>query len=536
MSTAAVVLRHLSAAGVRHVFGYPGGANIDFIEEARREGFSLVLARREGTAAFMAEAYGMVTGLPGVCMSTLGPGSTSLVNGVANAMLDRVPMLAISGQAPEWREPYFTHQVIDHNRLFAPVTKWATRLVPASAAVTMRKALKIAMADRPGPVHLTASADAMRTPVPDEPVRLPPFRPALGLPSHPGVSEAWESVVRALGRAERPVISVGVSALRSGAAEALASFVEATGCAVAVAPMAKGIFPERHPRFVGSFDMACGKMVWEFLEQADLHLLVGFDAVELTTDWTLGAPAIHIDALPNTDQVCFAETELVGSIPATLRALAESFTGQPRWEDGAIAVHRERLDARMREGAVRERLNPMDVVDVMNQALPDGAVVSTDVGSHKQLVGQAWAGATPGSFLMTNGLSSMGFSLPAAMTAKMLLPERPVVCTTGDGGFAMVPGELRLASELGLGIVVLVFTDGSLNRIEIKQQLQGYASELTRIEDTDVAALAGSMGCDGTRVETVRELEAVMASATEPRDRPLVADVRIDPAQYVAQF
>jgi acetolactate synthase-1/2/3 large subunit len=197
MSTAAVVLRHLSAAGVRHVFGYPGGANIDFIEEARREGFSLVLARREGTAAFMAEAYGMVTGLPGVCMSTLGPGSTSLVNGVANAMLDRVPMLAISGQAPEWREPYFTHQVIDHNRLFAPVTKWATRLVPASAAVTMRKALKIAMADRPGPVHLTASADAMRTPVPDEPVRLPPFRPALGLPSHPGVSEAWESVVRA---------------------------------------------------------------------------------------------------------------------------------------------------------------------------------------------------------------------------------------------------------------------------------------------------------------------------------------------------
>ncbi len=175
-------------------------------------------------------------------------------------------------------------------------------------------------------------------------------------------------------------------------------------------------------------------------------------------------------------------------------------------------------------------------IELIEAALPRETVVSTDVGSHKLLVGQGWATYVPDGMLMTNGLSSMGFSLPAAMTAKMLLPERPVVCTTGDGGFAMVPGELRLASELGLGIVVLVFTDGSLNRIEIKQQLQGYASELTRIEDTDVAALAGSMGCDGTRVETVRELEAVMASATEPRDRPLVADVRIDPAQYVAQF
>ena len=182
-STAALLAAYLHAAGVRHVFGYPGESVIDFMEAARHRGIEVVSAVREGTAAFMAEAAAMVTGLPGVCLSTLGPGSTAVLNGVASATLDRVPMLAVSGQIESSREQFFTHQVVDHDRLFAPVTKLALRLDPASAHTVIRKALRTAVAERPGAVHLTVTADAWAVPAGPGPARR---RPLLGVRGQAG--------------------------------------------------------------------------------------------------------------------------------------------------------------------------------------------------------------------------------------------------------------------------------------------------------------------------------------------------------------
>ena len=173
MNTSQVIIRHLVAAGIRHIFGYPGDPSVEFLEAARREGMSFVLGSREGTAGLMAEAYGQLTGRPGVCPSTLGPGSTNLVNAVANADLDRVPMLAISGQIERKREPYFTHQVVDHNRLFSPIGKWTAAVQPNTVATIMRKALRIATTERPGPVHLTTAADVVGAEATDNEVRLP---------------------------------------------------------------------------------------------------------------------------------------------------------------------------------------------------------------------------------------------------------------------------------------------------------------------------------------------------------------------------
>jgi acetolactate synthase-1/2/3 large subunit len=244
---------------------------------------------------------------------------------------------------------------------------------------------------------------------------------------------------------------------------------------------------------------------------------------------------LHIDSTPNTDQIYPADVELVGPIAAIVQHLADEYRGQPRWCHSDVARHRETLQAGYYSGKVTGKINPTDVVDAVRQAFPRTTIVTSDVGSHKLLVGQGWTAYEPRSVLMTNGLSSMGFALPGAITAKLLNPDRPVVCFSGDGGLAMVQSELQLAATLKLGLVVVVFCDNSLNRIELKQIALKYPSGGTRFDPSDIVKLAEAMGCDGVRVDRPADLSAVMSRATSVT-RPLVVEVQIDPAQYQAQF
>ena len=539
MNVSEVMVQYLAAAGVRDLFGYPGDPNVEFMEAARREGMRFVLARREGTAGLMAEAYGFLTGRPGVCMSTLGPGSSNLVNAVANARLDRVPMIAVSGQIERRREQTFTHQVLDHALLFSPVSKWVTQVAPDTVAGVMRRALRTALAERPGPVHITTHADVVGAAASDDSVLLPPLR-AVAAPLQVFASQAQAAdLPRRLRSARRPAVLAGIAAQRAdgvaGPEGSLAKLAGTLGLPVVVSPMAKGVIPEDHPCYAGTLDMACNAQVWEFLEGCDLLLAVGFDAVELIKPWQLSVPTVHIDATPNTDQIYPADAEWVGDIRATLEAIASAWQGEPKWETAWIVRQREELRAAYYAGRVEGRLNPTDVVDLARAALPREAIATADVGSHKLLVGQGWTAYAPRSVLMSNGLSSMGYSLPAAMVAKLLEPSREVVCFIGDGGLAMVQGELRLAASLGLGILVIVFCDDSLNRIEIKQTMRNYPSWGTLIEPTDLAQLARSMGCEGATVGSAAELSRLLSGA-RPKDRPLVVGARIDPAQYTAQF
>ena len=535
LTTAELMAKFMAKAGIGHMFGYPGDPNLDFIEAARGQGIEFILTRREGTAAFMADACGQLTGLPGICLSTLGPGSTNLVNGVAGAYLDRSPMLAISGQMNTRLEPTFTHQSIDHNRLFAPVTKWTTRMVPAAAGAVMRKAFRVATAERPGPVHITAPADAVSAPAGDTDLSVPPLAPCGAWTQAFGAGPTGSGPAARLAASRRPIVLAGMSALRAKAGPALAAFVERLGCPAVVSPKAKGIVPDDHAYFAGVIDMACGALIWDFLKSSDLILAVGFDPVELIKSWQLSVPVIHIDSVPNTDQIYPAEIELVGSIPAILETLAADYAGPAKWDEKDVREHREALSRLYYQGRVEGKLNPTDVVDAVRNACPRDTIATSDVGSHKLLIGQGWTTYEAGAVLMTNGLSSMGFSLPAAMCAKLLRPDRPVVCFTGDGGFAMVDSELRLAASLGLAIVVVVFCDNSLNRIELKQIVRQYATASTRFEPTDLVKLAESMACHGARVESRRALEAALGDAAG-LGRPLVIEARIDPAQYMAQF
>jgi acetolactate synthase-1/2/3 large subunit len=534
-TTAALLAGYVHAVGVRHVFGYPGESVIDFIEASRWQGLDVVSAVREGTAAFMAEAAAMATGLPGVCLSTLGPGSTALLNGVASATLDRVPVLAVSGQIESSREQFFTHQVVDHDRMFAPVTKLALRLEASSADTVIRKALRTAVAERPGAVHLTVTADTWPVPAQaPEAVLPPPLTAAAGSVDVHGDGDP----LRVLHAARRPAILAGIAALRCAAGPALLRLAELAGIPVVVSAMAKGVFPEDHPYFAGVMDMAGHRVVWDLLAEADLILAAGFDPVELISPWSVSTEVLHLDTTPNTDQVYPSAHELVGNVAAILGWIAAHWSGEPRWPEAEVTAHRARLRAAWQAGRAQGKLNPSDVVAIAREAAPPETIMTTDVGSHKLMAGQVWRAAQPRSVLITNGLSAMGFGVPAAIAAALTLPGRPVIALVGDGGFAMTATELRIASALRLPIVVVVFADGSLNRIELRQQLMGYPPTATRLDRAPLVTLAAAMECDGVLVDSTAALEDALADfRTHPAgSRPLIIEARIDPSQYQAQF
>jgi acetolactate synthase-1/2/3 large subunit len=534
-TTAAFLAQSIHQAGINHIFGYPGDPNLTFMEEAHRQGTQFVLARREGTAAFMADAYGQITGLPGVCMSTLGPGSTSMVNGVANAHLDRSPMIAISGQMHSGKEPTFTHQNVDHDLVFSPISKWTTRIGPESASTVMRKAFRTAVSERPGPVHITMPINDGNAVVKDNQFKLPPMAATSQAMQVFANNDVDPDPVKMIKNASKPIIVAGMAAARLGATAALTALAETLGVPVVVSPKGKGVISEEHPMFAGVIDMACSDLLWDFLGTADLVLCVGFDAVELIKPWSVKAPVIHIDAVENTDQIYPAQIELVGSIPAILNALTDVYVGNQKWSENAIADHREKLFELYSSGAVAGALNPADVVSAAREVMPRDTIITMDVGSHKLLVGQGWTTYGTGRVMLTNGLSSMGFSLPGAMTAKILKPEQPVLCFTGDGGFAMVQSELGLAAELGLGLIVVVFRDGKLNRIELKQITKQYDVGSTTFDPGDLVKIAEGMGADGVRVESRKQLVKALEGAKN-LTRPLLIEACIDPSQYLAQF
>ena len=341
--------------------------------------------------------------------------------------------------------------------------------------------------------------------------------------------------IRTLTAARRPVILAGIAALRCAAGPELVRLAELAGIPVVVSPMAKGVFPEDHPYFAGVLDMAGYRVVWDLLAGADLILAAGFDPVELISPWSVATPVLHLDTTPNTDQVYASAHELTGHVGAILGWLCAQWAGEPRWAETEVAAHRARLRAAWLAGRAEGRLNPSDVVSIAREAAPPGTIVTTDVGSHKVMAGQVWQAAEPRSVLIPNGLSAMGFGVPAAIAARLTRPDRPVIALVGDGGFAMTATEMRIASALGLPVTVVVFADNSLNRIELKQQLMGYPPTATRMDGMDLVALAEAMDCDGARADSPAALEKAL-SGFAARSRPLIVEARIDPAQYEAQF
>jgi acetolactate synthase-1/2/3 large subunit len=521
-TVAQTIARILAEAGVRYVFGHPGGEVAHLIEALRQEEIPFVLTRHEATAAFLAASWGELSGQPGVCVSTLGPGATNLLSGVAHAYLDRCPMIAITAQLATDRQIRATHQHLDLTTLYRPVTKASIKVATDNAAMAVEQALYLATTERPGPVHLEIPSNVASQPHTGQSrgVRFG----NVGAPSAPSVDQA----ATLLAAARRPAILVGIGAVRCESSRALVKLAEALGAPVVATPKAKGIFPEDHPLSAGVMDMTGEAVVNALLQEADLLLAAGFDVVELIKPWAFEAPVIHLDTIANSDQLYEARLEVVGNIAAALEDLARS-AKPASWPADRVAEHRRRLRAALVPRT--DGLAPHTVMEIVRATLPRDGVVASDVGAHKILLGQVWTTYEPRTYLVSNGLSAMGTGLPSALAAKLLWPHRPAVAIVGDGGLGMYLGEIETAVRLGVSLPIVVLVDGTLSLIKLGQVQRGYQPSGVDFQNPRLAEMAECFGAMGMRVESAAQTRSAIERALENKGVTLIEAI-VNPRAY----
>ncbi|MCL6449937.1 MAG: thiamine pyrophosphate-binding protein [Acetobacteraceae bacterium] len=529
VTVAQALARRLKAAGVKRVFGVPGGEVLDIIQALREAGVEFVLVRHEAAGAFMAGVSGRITGRPGACLATLGPGAANMVLGVASARLDRCPLLAITGSLPTSLPETHTHQRLDIGALYRPITKATWVLGPRAAVETVDRALALAAAQPWGPVHLSVPRDLARLPV--EAGKAPEVPAACPM----GDLTAGE-VARLLSRARFPLAVVGLGADPEDAAAA-AGFLERQAIPFVVTPQAKGLIDERHPMFCGvAGGMAADGVMVELLERADLVLGIGFEPSEVDQDWHQRLPVIWIQDAPHACRRSLPPRCLARRFAAVARELQEMLPAPPNWGWEAETPSRvrdslaERLEVPF-DASRRGRLSPVRVLRALRAALPEDAVMVTDVGAHKLLAGQAWRAFRPGTFFMSNGLSSMGFGLPAAIAASLELPGRPVVALIGDGGMAMMMQEVETAVRLAAPVTVVVLVDRCLALIRVSQERRGLDRAGVDFGDIGFSACARAMGAEGYAVQHEAELAPLLRRCAAS-GRPAVVEVPVDDGEY----
>jgi acetolactate synthase-1/2/3 large subunit len=529
-TVARLVGERLRAAGVRYVTGHPGGEVVDLIEGFRQAGLEFVLTRHETSAAFMAEAMASASGVPGVCIATLGPGATNLVTGVAQAYLDRAPLIAFTGQLPADRFEITTHQKLDLRALFAPITKWQASLTPSNAVSVIDRALRESLRPRRGPVYIEVPSD-----VPRQAGAGGDAAPSRTVSRDANDQSAAVDLIAA-GRAaqllhdsRRPVILAGMDANEADTAGALRNLAEEWAIPVMVSPKAKGVFREDHPLFLGTIEMLGTAKLYEYIDGCDLVLMIGFDPVEFDRDWAATANVIHIGPLPNDDRNYESAAQVVGPVRDGIDVL-RSAAGKPAAKRPPADVRAFRESFRALVTPKRDRLTAQQVLAELRAALPEDALVTCDVGYNKAVTGQCMAMYLPKTFFMSNGLSSMGYGLAAALGLKLLHRERQVACVLGDGGFAMLMAELETAVREKLGVTVVVLADDALSQIKANQERKGYPVTGTTFGGLDYVALAKGFGIAGQQVRTVTECrEALRTRAT---DAPTLIAARVDPTAY----
>lgn len=521
------VVEALRDLGVKFVFGVPSGGWVDYMEALRQtEGIEFVLATHEGGAAFMADVCGRLSGAPGVCFGTFGPGATNLATGVGSALLDRSPMIALTDEMPEPMRGRTVQMGIDHQALMAPLTKATTRLTADNARKIVLDAGRLAMAERPGPVHigLPVGLSAETAGPSGEPEDIP--APAA---ADPGL---LAEATRLLGDAQKPLLVLGLGAVRAGVAPQVLALAEALQAPIVLNPMTKGMVPEDHPLYAGVLFHALSDVVAETYSQADLVIGVGYDPVEFNYEqWMPEVPLLSLDtAAVDIDRASYPTVvDAVGDIATSLDYLLAQSPAPASWDLDAMRERRAQMFARMSPDSAT--FGPCAALDMLREVWPQEGIMTCDVGAHIHLIGQKWPTPAVGTQLMTNGWSAMGFAIPAAIAAKLSRPELPVCSVIGDGGFLMTAGELAVAVRLQLDIVFVVFTDNDLALIRIKQEKKDNPIYGTPIRD------AGTIG--GDNLYGVPVLKAV--DPTEYRQAleqakgmggPVIVEAIIDSREY----
>jgi acetolactate synthase-1/2/3 large subunit len=525
LTNADLIIAALRGAGVRRLIGMPGGGSTaDLIEAARRAGLPFTLAHTETGSAFIAAAEAEIAGTPAVCVATLGPGAASLANGVAHALLDRVPLLLLTDCLPEDMQRVADHQNFAHDGMFAPITKATLRARAADAGRVLCEAIAVATGGRPGPVHVDISPDVTGSLAADT----HPCEPSAHSPDRSASGSLSERALDFIRCARRPVFLLGLGARTRAIASAVRSIAASHHVPALVTYKGKGIVADADPWFAGV--ITNGALERPVLEAADLFLAVGFDPVELLPRrWELEQPVISIAPWPVPQQHVPIADEAVGDVAALLDSVRGRLRQPSDWTRGEIGELVERQRKAMRapgEGG----LLPHEVVDAVAEFYA-GSRVTVDAGAHMFPVLALWPATVPSGLLISNGLATMGFALPAAIGAALTDPSEPVVAFTGDGGLLMCLGELRTAVREKVAVRIIVFDDRALSLIRIKQLQRGYATDGTGLGAVDWRAVATGLGLVAHHVETADALRrSLAATAREPG--PVLIAAAVSPATY----
>jgi acetolactate synthase-1/2/3 large subunit len=502
-----VFVECLEAEGVKHVFGIPGEETLDLNDSLSRSSIEFIPVRHEQGGAYMADVWGRLTGRAGVCLGTLGPGALNLVTAVADAYLDRAPLVALTGQGDLERMHKESHQYIDLPRVMRPITKWNARVQDAEIIPeVVRKAFRVAEGEKPGATHIELPEDVMATEMEGAP--LPRKRSVLPEPPAREVLRAAE-LIRA---AEHPVALAGNGVIRAKAAPALREFVRATGIPVAETFMGKGLLPADNDKALGSVGLQAGDYEMAGFGEADVVLAIGYDLVEHSPEhWNPGRDKtiICIDSVPaETDANFIPEVELVGDIYNVLTRLGEECRHAPHAASagagGGSTRLREVVLGRFEQAKDDDAfpVQPPRALWEIREALGHDDILISDVGLHKLWIGRMFPAYEPNTVLIANGLAGMGFAVPAAIAAKLVHPDRKVVSVNGDGGFLMNCQELETAVRIGTPFVNVIWENGQYGSIVWKQDKKFGRHFGTDFTNPDFVKLAEGFGMPAWRCES----------------------------------
>ena len=504
----------LENEGVERIFGVPGEENLDVLESLRGSRIGLVLTLHEQSAAFMAATYGRLTGRPGVCIATLGPGALNLTTGAAYAHLGAMPMVMLTGQKPILSSRQARFQIVDVVAAMKPLTKMTRQIVSAASLPTLvRDAFRVAQEERPGPVHLELPEDVAGEELQDPPPLVPPHPVEIPVAHRDALDRAAAMILAA----ERPLVMLGAAASRPRSAAGLAGVVRRSGIPFFTTQMGKGTVPGGSSLYMGTAALSERDYVHEAIDRADLIVAIGHDTVE-KPPFLMGPggpKVIHVGYTPaNVEQVFFPDAEVVGDVGPSLELLADRLEGKLQRAEALLSL-REGILARIADRAAEDRFppTPQRIVHDVRRVIPEDGIVALDNGMYKIWFARNYRTTMANTLLLDNALATMGAGLPSAMMAAMLHPGRRVLAVCGDGGFMMNSQEMETAVRVRLNLVVLILDDGAYGMIRWKQAVEGFADFGMTFGNPDFVRYAESYGAKGWRVERTEDLVSTLEAA-----------------------
>jgi acetolactate synthase I/II/III large subunit len=511
MKASDLFIKALENEGVEYIFGIPGEENLDLLESLRGSRIELILTRHEQGAGFMAATYGRLTGKPGVCLATLGPGATNFVTPAAYAKLGAMPMLMITGQKPIKTSKQGRFQIVNIVDMMRPLTLFTTSIVDGRRIPSVvREAFRISQEERPGPVHIELPED-----IASEEVKNPTIFEVVGSRRPAADEKSVAKAARMIDASTQPLLLIGAAANRKRTGEALKDFIENLGIPFFNTQMGKGVVDERHPYFLGTAALSDSDFLHHAIQKSDLIINVGHDIVEKPPFFMGhdGKKVIHVNFFSaSVDEVYFPQLNVVGDIANAVERIGQQVSKAGQWDFLPMKEVKDQVDANLSKYFQDDRfpMLPQRLVHLLRKRLPDHGILALDNGVYKIWFARNYKAYQANTVLLDNALATMGAGLASAMAAKLIHPQCPVVAILGDGGFMMNSQELETAVRMGLNLVVIVLNDSSYGMIKWKQEGLGFPNWGLDYKNPDFVKYAESYGALGHRPTNDLEFKEIL--------------------------